>query len=59
MRDLYEFRNGGNSVVIKDPVTPRPWLNYLWNVDVDSIILLVLMTGSIVITVLLIIKRKK
>jgi cellobiose phosphorylase len=33
MEKLYEFINNGKNVIIKTPVTPRPWLNYLWNED--------------------------
>lgn len=28
---VYEFSEGGNSVVIHNPETPRYWYNYLWN----------------------------
>ena len=31
MSKLHNFTNGGKSVIIHNPVTPRPWLNYLWN----------------------------
>ena len=28
---VYKFSNNGNSVIIRDPETPRYWYNYLWN----------------------------
>jgi cellobiose phosphorylase len=33
MDRLYSFINDGRSVIIHTPVTPRAWINYLWNED--------------------------
>lgn len=31
MEKIYEFKNDGNSCIIRDPKPPRYWFNYLWN----------------------------
>jgi len=33
MSNLYKFSKQGRSLIINTPVTPRPWMNYLWNAD--------------------------